>query len=1193
MRVKRLEIAGFKSFADATVLDFSKDLSAVVGPNGCGKSNVVDAMRWALGEQSVRNLRGKNMEDVIFNGSDRRQPTNMAEVSIVFENQGSITSPFYADLSEIMITRRLFRNGDSEYLINKHNCRLKDIQQLLMDTGLSNRAYAIIEQDKVAAFTQAKPEIRRLWLEEAAGITRLKSQKKVSQGKVDEAQLNLKIVDNSLADLAKQMQHLARQSKKAVVYQELRGKIQALDLRVASAEYTAQKQKLSQQEAELVENQHQSLALEQNLTALSLQEEALRIKMLELEQELSQVGTARQENRDKITGLEAELKNAAVRAADKQAEVARYEAERGQIEARREEQEQSWQEARHLLENAESLQQAAREHSHAVAEELFHHKQQAGQWQAKLDAAKGALSDSLLKESQARNRLADVEDKLAALNRQQNHLSSRQRMLEEELLALAAKLKSNEASMAGAKAALRQSEEAIDALAGSKDEEARALVALRRQEGDLSRRYQQLTAEFDARETSLASYDWAQGAVRGLIKEKGALPFEILGVVAEKLNVAPGAETLVEAALAADLQAVIVQDQAQADALFNWLRERKLGRLRVVVLAMLQSQNLTPPAGFSPLSGLVTAEPGFEALACLWAGAAQAQEELWAAGSGLQPGQVLVGSEGQRLDKPGAASLGQGNMGALLSKRNQLKELALAVEQALAAWQEGRALREQAEKNLEELESDIQFERDQQREAEQKFRQQERELQISQASLKQKERELETIGFEQDEKTAEQDRLERETVKLNEELLTQAAKRERAESNLAEASSRLETMLAALEEIQQKDISAKLELNNLQNRLNNARELASRLGREVDDAKQKLAGLTEATQAAQALLNEISERQHTGKDALEQYYRLSENHESAFQGLRQRQEEVLAQEYQFNENKKQMEARQRALQQTAGNLELQVSKLSLALDAICQQIEERCQLNLLDELAGYTPEDGFDLQAAKEELNRLRLQLNRLGPVNLEAISDYENLSTKHKELTEQKADVENALQDMRKAVRDINQRSRGLFMATLQEVNEKLAQVFPSLFVGGGKASLVLVDDSDPLEAGLDILVELPGKKVKNLEAMSGGEKALIAVAVLFALFLIRPAPFCILDEVDAPLDEANVDRFHILLRQLSQQSQILLITHNRRTMEAMEMLYGVTMQEKGVSKILAVMLGENGVQPEEPKAKSLVVAA
>ncbi|MBI4798266.1 MAG: chromosome segregation protein SMC [Desulfarculus sp.] len=1178
MRVRRLEINGFKSFAERVVADFPQGLCAVVGPNGCGKSNVVDAVRWVLGEQSAKVLRGHSMEDVIFNGSDKRKATGLAEVSLVFDNTGSLTNPQFADLPEIMVTRRLYRNGDSEYLINKVACRLKDIQQLFMDTGLGNRSYAIIEQGRVAAFIEAKPEDRRLWVEEAAGITRYKNQKKISLRKMEASKENLDRLQDILHEVHTQMERLRRQSQKAVVHRDLRERIRELDLNLSSFEFARLRDDTATAQAEADAVAAQLMLANQVVTNLETELEAVRVRLLSAEEEISQAGTRRLEAQGAIQKAENELTLLGREAENLRRLKERYEEERRQLKSRLAEQERQLDKARRLARESQDSLAGSQEAAQRISEEVCERQEALTTLEQRVDAAKHGLVDHMSAISQQRNRLGDMERQQSELQRRQESLSGRRQTLEDELSRVEADRQQAQESLDLARAELEESEASLTRLSRQRDEYQQRLIGLRRAEQEATRRRHGLDASVKALGDALGSHDWAQAGVRRVMAEAkaGKLPVTVLGLVAEKLTVRPGAEALVEAALGPDVQAVIVPDGPSALALGQYVAQENLGRLRVVALHELTGR-LDHPAGSEPLAGLVKPEPGHEALAALWMATGHSPDlaGAWSAAAALEPGQVVVSALGERLDRPGAASLGRGKAEPVLTRQNELKRRREELAQAEEAQAEAAEAREAAEAEVVRLEEEHRQRRGSHQEQERDLRRREQELFRLREATGVKERQLEGLEYDAGEIWSELNRLETEGARLGETLAGLEGKSAELEQGLAAAQMGLGQGRQDLERARAQEGEARLAVASLQNAAEQSLREAKRLGQEMEAAQERLLALSADAQGAGDTLESVLARRKAEENRLGGLYAEMDRQEEAYRQAREVLSQAQARAADLESRLKQGRLDQRRVEAESQTLGLRLKELDLASQHLCEQVRERCRVELAAEYQAHLPEGPFQPGQAKERLAKLRQRLMRLGPVNMEAISEFEALSERHQFLSEQKADLEASLDDLRSAIRKINKTSRTRFTETLTEVNQRLEAVFPVLF-GGGQARLELDQDVDPLESGLHLMVELPGKKVKNLEALSGGEKALSAVAVLFALFLIRPAPFCILDEVDAPLDEANAGRFHDLLRQLSGRSQILMVTHNRRTMEIMDLLYGVTMEERGVSKMLAVNLAQ-----------------
>ena len=1180
MRVRRLEINGFKSFADKTVVDFPLGMCAVVGPNGCGKSNVVDSIRWVLGEQSPKQLRGHSREDVIFNGSTGRRPLGVAEVSLVFENTGDITHQSFADLAEIMVTRRLYRSGESEYLINKIPCRLKDIQQLLMDTGLGNRSYAIIEQGRVAAFIEAKPEERRLWVEEAAGITRYKNQKKLSLRKMQSAQDNLNRLMDIMVEVETQMKRLDRQAKKAQKYNELRKEIRGLDLNIASSEYLRLQDELSQSNAERDALGAGLLLANQRVTAQETDLETLKVRLVAAEQDISEAGQKRLRAEGDIQKAENELTLLSREMENQRRMRMRYSEESEELKLRLRTQEKDLAKARRIGEEAEERLSRAREKASQAATEASDFKEKLKVMENRVDLCKQALVDHLSQTTQAKNRLLDLERNQSDLLRRKESLQTRKDELAAELKDLRSRFEETRQERDG----LAVEMEGLDSQAAGLEEE-RLLWQGRvkqagNQEQQATRAMHEHKAAVDALTLAMQSRDWVQNGVRRVLEEasKQKTPVEILGITADHLQVEPGRESLVETALGDDLQAILVKSGQDFKNLSAWAEESKLGRLRILALDDLGQTRVGPPSGMEPITAYVRPNQGFEPLANLFQDAACCAnlDQAWDTAAALAPGQFLVTDQGHRLDRPGAALLGVGQReDGVLARQNQLAERKEKLEKARADLERASQERSEAEERLGLQEEEFSRIRSQKQETERSLARLEQDLFRVKETGSLKKRELEGVEYHAEELNADYERVAEEYSTIQEKLADHQGRHSELEEDLARAREDLEYGKEELEQTRAEENQARLEEAAVASETEYAQSEAARLEQDTQKARARSESLElEVDKADQAIVR-FSERKEAEQLRLGGLYQDLDEQKEAHQKAKELHSQAQMQLSDLEQDLKQARQEQRRAESACQELDLKYKELLLSRENLCEKIMERCRVDLSTNHQNHLPEKPFDPETARMRLAKLRQQLSNLGAVNLEAISEHQALSERYNFLTSQKEDLEESLADLRQAIRKINKTSRQRFNATLEQVNQRLAEIYPVLF-SGGQAQLITDPDADPLEAGLHLLVELPGKKVKNLEALSGGEKALSAVAVLFALFLIRPAPFCILDEVDAPLDEANVNRFHDLVQKLSHRSQIIMITHSRRTMEIMDQLYGVTMEEKGVSKILSVNLAQ-----------------
>jgi chromosome segregation protein len=545
----------------------------------------------------------------------------------------------------------------------------------------------------------------------------------------------------------------------------------------------------------------------------------------------------------------------------------------------------------------------------------------------------------------------------------------------------------------------------------------------------------------------------------------------------------------------------------------------------------------------------------------------------------MAPGQVLVTHLGERLDRAGAATVGKGQAQSILTRMNELKRLQQDLKTAEETLVEATADRSAAEEALAGLEEEHQVLRGSRLEQERALRQAEQELFRAREALGVSQRQSEALEYDAEEIHGRLFELQGQAESLEVQAEQSQARTSSLESGLTQAQDDLAQARTALEEARRAEGDVRLAAASALTEAEQAKRESTRLEREIAQGRQRLLVLAADLQAAQDQVESLTRRRQEEQDRLAGLYEEMDRQDTAYRQARELHAQAQMRAGDLEADLKRARAELRQVESEIQEITLRAREIGLERENLCQQIMERCRVDLVSDHQAHLPEGAFDPETSRTRLNKLRIRLNRLGSVNLEAITEFEALQERDQFLSGQKADLEASLDDLKQAIRKINKTSRARFNETLAQVNQRLTAVFPVLF-GGGHAQLTLDEGVDPLEAGLHILVELPGKKVKNLEALSGGEKALSAVAVLFALFLIRPAPFCILDEVDAPLDEANVGRFHDLLRQLSARSQIMMITHNRRTMEIMDQLYGVTMEEKGVSKLLSVSLEQGRAQ-------------
>ncbi len=1174
MKILRIEIAGFKSFADKVVLDFQQGVTGVVGPNGCGKSNIVDAIRWCMGEQSAKNLRGKAMDDVIFAGSESRKPLGMAEVSLVFSTEDGRAPANYLEFSEIQLTRRLYRNGDSEYLINKTPCRLLDISELFMDTGVGNKAYSIIEQGKIGQILHSRPEERRLLIEEAAGVTKYKARKQVALKKIEVTRQNLLRLDDLLGEIKRNLNSLQRQSKKAEKFRGYREELRELDLLVVlhQAEFfRAEKKKL---ELQLAEMQHSLNDADGISSKSDNQVELQRLELLEAEKKLN----LQQEELFKIKA-DAIASESALgfmrREKDGFVErIARYGQELQSIteglnavkldlkvlEDRKQAGKNSLNSAEEQLKYLQGAQNEREEafeelnlRTEALRRELF--------------SAKGMAEQHKTKLEESRKRLLAVSERLKRHQEEQTALLEslsgadlRREAAQTELLSQSEEQKTVRLEferITTEEQGLREKLPAVESMAQAKRDE-------------LSRQSSRLTS-LQELERQFAGY--GQG-VRLLMTES-PLRESLSGIVADVLQVPEEYEVAVEAVLAERLQAVICENEHDLLASVRFLKEGKGGKAQLVLPSDILADS-APVAGVISLISLLQLAGKYSARIARMLANVYLVEDLESALALARsyPEKTFVTRGGELLSSDGTLTGGSSegaNEGIMHRKREirtleeqekvlqgQLKgveeerdSLRLKLHDITSKIHGGRNNIHRLELVINGLTKDIQQIDSEVSRLNERLKllvHEKRALEEEQAELFEQQKAA-AAGQEESEQLAIQ--LEDASQKVLAE--SEAERRVLVESR--ELLTKQRVVVATIREQLEADIRAEASLLSQREQFGKRVEKNQKENAEAELASQNL---SKALETEEKRLKFLMDQQIENESTLRQ---LRELHESASVGLKEAENAARL-----------SHAERDRLRQAYGELNLQSRTVEMQMQSLEQSLEERYRLSLAEiiERIGEKEFHEEEAQLRRMELDRM---IAELGEVNLMAIEECAGMEQRYDFLSSQKSDLEESLHDLQQAIQRINRTTRKRFLEAFTQINEKFQEVFPRLFCGG-KAELKLTDEQDLLETGIDIIVQPPGKKLANVMLLSGGEKALTAVALIFSIFLIKPTPFCLLDEVDAPLDDANIGRFNEMVREMSSISQFIIITHNKATMAVSDTLYGITMEEPGASRLVSVRL-------------------
>jgi chromosome segregation protein len=1172
MKIKRVEIHGFKSFVDRVSLDFEEGITAILGPNGCGKSNIVDAIRWAMGEQNAKNLRGRSMEDVIFGGSETRKPLGMAEVTMVFSNEDGRVPAVFHEYSEIMVTRRLYRNGDSEYLINKSPCRLLDITELFMDTGIGARAYSIIEQGKIGMILNAKPEDRRFLIEEAAGVTKYKARKKTALRKIEATRQNLLRLGDIVSEVRRQSNVLKRQAQKAERFKALREEVKEIEVRFARQRFAVLQDQLAAQSRDEGDQRLLSAGLSAQQDQGELHLEELRLRQAIAEKDVSRL-------QEQIFYLTGEIQKVEGRSGFAGKELEGLLRRQEQLVVETEEI------ARRLLEVDDDQQRLTENRSNLGADlDKEQRRLLEGEsalealTQAELDLGSG-LEESRLSLYRLLTELSQIGARYEELSRRRQQLEERKARNRSEAVKVREQGEEAQELVDSLQVSLDEFRDSRQQLAEEQEALRETLTSLRQRIEETERQLLQRREELNRSRSRLESlrqlerdFEGYGSGVKALLADS-AFRERFPRNVADLFEVPPRFEVALESVLGERLQALPAASRDDVLDAVKFLRGRD-GRC-TFVLPGFQPAPIAVPDGAMPLGDLVQVLPGCEdVVAALLQGCYHVDsfDLYWR--TLLPVGVILVTEGGDILTGRGEFTGGgrQGLGQGLLHKKREMKELSVLVEGQLSEVEIFDQLRLQFRDNQHEAETLL-------REIDTTLHRQELKVVDSEKDLarllENQDRlqdRLEVLSFEEEQMHEEGEELDRQ---LNEDGRGRRV-REEQKVQLEEAVARLQEELQVLRRdvgvVRDRVTALKVSVAGLREREDAGRtELArlDRLRRELQGRRTLIVGRQEEAGEEQDRLHDEKERLRVELDVL---FRRHEEEKVKFETVRSSFEEgqgvIDAQE----QSLKELRIRSAKVREELVALQLQLRELSLEAEHLQAIIVERYRIDLAAEEKG---NDDFDPVEAEGRLRDLRQAIEAIGEVNLTAIDEYRELEERGRFLTTQQEDLRQSLDGLQMAISKINRTTRKRFRETFDLVNAKFQDIFPRLF-RGGQGELKLTDEADLLETGIEIVVQPPGKKLQNVTLLSGGEKALTAVALIFSIFLIKPSPFCMLDEVDAPLDDANIGRFNEMVREMAEFSQFIIITHSKRTMEVADTLYGVTMEDPGVSKLVSVRFNE-----------------
>jgi len=1189
MRLKKLEIIGFKSFADREVIHVDDHVTGVIGPNGCGKSNIVDAIRWTLGEQRAKHLRGSGMRDVIFAGCATRGPGGMAEVTITFDNDDGAVPAAYINYSEVAITRRLYSDGTSEYLINKVPCRLRDIKELMLGTGAGARGYSIIEQGQVGKIVSSKPDDRRTIIDEAAGITRFKSQKIAAERRIEQTQQNLLRVSDVLGELEGRLGTLRRQAQKAERYKRYREELRDLDLWTSSHRFLELEVTGGVLQARQSELGGKVEAMKTSLGAYEDRIEPQRLALLEREESLKVAQQRVFDLENKLQLGEAEEGFRRREQESLRQAVLQGRAEGAVVEGSLEGLVAELDEVKEQLEHLEET-----EGSGGSEEALERYEAEHADLDQRLRNARSDVDRARSERGRLETQVASLRATLASRVDAISDLEQRLAGLEGERAEIDGTLAEAKEALTDTGSAREAAEIAVEELQSRRAELDRSRLELREEHKRSEVEVDGVRGDLQGARSRLESLEEIQSRFRGCAsgvqvvmdrREELAAATEgeaVLGIMADYIAAPADLEGAVSAVLGDRLQGIVVDGPGVGVHGVELLKEVQEGRSTFLprqCRATPLSDHRDLGAGLEGVRGrlvdLVEVSPELRPLAAALLGDTVVVDglsralELWH--DGLIAA-TIVTTEGDRIEPSGVIIGGSATAldSALLQQKREIRELGVSVEELEGSFARAREHHESLAERLSLVEG---------------------EREASEARLL--EAEKTRIAYVEEARRIEQavttmsrrlDEFDRDKARLGESLTARLGARGEQETALTQA----EEALPELEEIQRQGEStieslteqrdrvgemlteAKVARARWQQQLDALKGAKGRLDRQVTSERERARRLAQHATDGEARIAELEQSIVTAK---EDRSKLLDQHADAVKAGHDAREafdsarlEVDAVEVSIRTLRSELDEEREALRE----VEMAVKELTIERGHLQVDIFERFDVALEEVLVDF--HDRPQATAAESErVKELKRLLARMGEVNLTAIDEFEEVSSRFDYLSAQRKDLEDAIAQLQEAIDTINKTTRERFSETFKAVNDMFQKLFPRLF-NGGRAELKLTDPSDMLGTGVEIIAQPPGKQVRSLELLSGGEKALTATSLIFAIFLIKPSPFCLLDEVDAPLDEANVGRFSNLVRELAERTQFIIITHNKRTMEAADRLYGVTMEQRGVSKLVSV---------------------
>ncbi len=1181
MFLKRLELQGFKSFADKTVLEFMPGITAVIGPNGSGKSNISDSIRWVLGEQSMKSLRGNKSEDIIFAGTQNRKSLGFAEASIVIDNSdGKLPIEF----AEVVVTRRIFRNGDSGYFINKTPCRLKDVLELFMDTGIGKDGYSIIGQGKIDEILSNKSEDRRNIFEEAAGIVKYRARKTESEKKLEQTKLNLLRINDILSEIEANIEPLKKQSDKAKKFLELRDELKSIEIGLFLYNidnYKEQLKKLAEDIDIILSEQKEE---ESRLSVIQNLKENLKLELEEVITKIEETQNLGFESEKKIEQINSEINVAETKITNNIQNRETYLKEIEELNKRnteiKEEKDNRISKKDNLLANREKF-----------AKELEEKEKTLNEISSKFSDEEKKIEEKKKQVEQNTEVKYENREKINTIEINNDNLSKRGKTVQNEITDTISKLdekrmiKSELLKTFNEKEAKRnECEKRLNEIKTKKDEANTKILNYENKINDLSTelRVKDSKQKFlSEMEKEKEGYSRAVKALLLECEKDSKLNKGVKGVLANIITVPTEYQIAIETVLGQTLQNIVTETEEDAKKLIEYLRKNNLGRASFLPIASVKGKkvdrliknNLQGVIGIA--SDLVKADKEYEGIILNLLGRTVVVENMDTAiilARQNSYGFRIVTLKGDIINPSGAISGGSiaQKTSSIIGRTSQIKELEKEIEKLKQEIEKVSKEKEEYEESIEDLLEEITS-----------IEQSSQEIQIEYATEKQRIESLEESILNLETRL---ESLKTESKQIEQTILENEKQKSTIKEKTMELEKEIEAISGEIQAFAEKDKENQKYIDDLNFEITNLKISLS----SFDESSNSMQEILERIETElQANTSKIESKQEQSKQVLEENEKLKKTIENLKQSIEQIKQEVslssetvekLKQEKieknnSITKTETEIEEKYRIIEEIknqTNKLEVKKSKIDVELEQIINKMWEDYEIT--PNTAGEYKKPN-DIAETTKNVKNLREKIKELGSINIDSIEEYKQTKERYDYMCEQRLDLENSSNKLKKVIQDMTKIMKEQFEAQFKTINKNFGEVFKELF-GGGKAELRLTDEEDILNCGIEIEVQPPGKKLQNMSLLSGGERAFTAIALLFAILKINPAPFCVLDEIEAALDDVNVYRFADYLKKFTQDTQFLVITHRKGTMEASDTVYGITMEESGISKLLSMKL-------------------